>query len=165
MNPVEIEEAVSQLAEEPFDREEFPFQFLTAFGNKKTTIDRLRKGATNKSDVENGVLQHGNIHLAACTSGGVSDTLTGLRESAKTASSKAKFILATDGAEFQAEDIQTGETVACDYADFPNHFGFFLPLAGITTVAQIRESAFDIRATSRLNKLYLTLLQDNPDWA
>ena len=47
---------------------------------------------------------------------------------------------------------------------FPNHFGFFLPLAGITTVKQIRENAFDIRATSRLNRLYVELLKDNPDW-
>jgi hypothetical protein len=38
-------------------------------------------------------------------------------------------------------------------------------LAGITTVKQIRESTFDIRATSRLNKLYVELLKDNPDWA
>ena len=48
--------------------------------------------------------------------------------------------------------------------DFPDHFGFFLPLAGITTVKQIRENAFDIRATSRLNRLYVELLKDNPDW-
>lgn len=48
--------------------------------------------------------------------------------------------------------------------DFPDHFGFFLPLAGISTVKQIRESAFDIRATSRLNRLYLELITDNPDW-
>ncbi|NJO11899.1 MAG: hypothetical protein HC873_22310 [Leptolyngbyaceae cyanobacterium SL_1_1] len=34
MNAVEIEEAVSQLAEAPFDPEEFPFAFLEAFGNK-----------------------------------------------------------------------------------------------------------------------------------
>ena len=47
---------------------------------------------------------------------------------------------------------------------FPDHFGFFLPLAGITTVKQIRESSFDIRATGRLNKLYVELLKDNPDW-
>jgi hypothetical protein len=33
------------------------------------------------------------------------------------------------------------------YTDFPNHFGFFLPLAGITTVKEVRESSFDIRAT------------------
>ena len=49
-------------------------------------------------------------------------------------------------------------------ADFPDHFGFFLPLAGITTVKQIRESSFDIRATSRLNRLYVELLKDNPEW-
>ena len=66
--------------------------------------------------------------------------------------------------DFEAEDLATGETVACAYADFPDHFGFFLPLAGITTVKQIRESSFDIRATSRLNRLYVELLKDNPEW-
>src|SRR6185312_4331543 len=43
-------------------------------------------------------------------------------------------------------------------------FGFFLPLAGITTVKEIAESAFDIRATGRLNRLYVELLRHNPDW-
>lgn len=164
MNPVEIEEAVSQLAEEPFDREEFPFQFLTAFGNKKTTVDRLRKGATNQSDVENGVLQRSNIHIATCAAGDVAETLTALRESPKTASQKAKFILATDGDEFQAEDVQSGETVVCDYPDFADHFGFFLPLAGITTTPELAENPFDIKATGRLNKLYVQLRRDNTEW-
>lgn len=165
MNPVEIEEAVTKLAAEPFDRDEFPFQFLMAFGNKKTTLDRLRRGNTNKSDLPTGVLQRGHIHIAVSGPRKVAETLTQLRESPKTAINKAKFILATDGADFQAEDLSSGETVACEYADFPDHFGFFLPLAGITTVEQIRESSFDIRATGRLNRLYVTLLQDNPDWA
>jgi hypothetical protein len=165
MNPVEIEEAVSNLALEPFDRAEFPFQFLRAFGNKDTALARLRAGNTNQSDVPGAVLQRGNIHIAACAPGGVDDTLKALRESPKTASQKAKFILATDGEVFQAEDLSGTDTVACTYAAFPDHFGFFLPLAGITTVAQIRESSFDIRATARLNKLYVELLKDNPDWA
>lgn len=77
MNPVEIADAVSELVELPFDAAEFPFQFLTAFGNKKTTIDRLRKGATNHSDAEKGALQRSNIHIAARTPGGVAETLTG----------------------------------------------------------------------------------------
>src|SRR5262249_38913044 len=59
---------------------------------------------------------------------------------------------------------ETEETVACAYTDFPDHFGFFLELAGITAVKPIRDSSFDIRATSRLNKLYVELLKDNPDW-
>jgi hypothetical protein len=42
MNAVEIEEAVSRLAEIPFDPEVFPYAFLEAFGNKETTLKRLR---------------------------------------------------------------------------------------------------------------------------
>ncbi len=65
---------------------------------------------------------------------------------------------------FEAENLADGETAACSYADFHNDFGFFLPLAGITTVRQIRENAFDIEATGRLNRLYVELLTENPEW-
>jgi hypothetical protein len=163
MNAVEIEQAVSELAEQPFDAAEFPYAFLMAFGNKDTTIKRLRTGASNKSDL-GGVLQTNNIHLATCAPGDIAATLTALRNSPATTRAKAKFILATDGVDLEAEDITTGETISCRYTDFPDHFGFFLPLAGISTVKQIRESAFDIRATSRLNRLYVELIKDNPDW-
>jgi hypothetical protein len=163
MNAVEIEEAVSALAELPFDAAEFPFAFLEAFGNKATTIKRLRNGASNKSDV-GGILQTNNIHLAVAAPGAVTQTLAALKASPQTAKGKAKFALATDGDTFEAEDLDTGETIACDYAKFPDHFGFFLALAGITTVKQVRESSFDIRATSRFNRLYVELLKDNPDW-
>jgi len=163
MNAVEIEEAISALAEQPFDAQGFPFAFLEAFGNKPTTIKRLRAGASNKSDL-GGILQTNNIHLAVCPPGEITKTLTALKASPATAKAKARFILATDGGDFEAEDLTTGDTVACAYTAFPDYFGFFLPLAGITTVKQIRESSFDIRATSRLNRLYVELLKDNPEW-
>lgn len=164
MNAVEIEEAVSDLALQPFDAAEFPFQFLQAFDNKEATIKRLRTGATNKSDV-GGVLQTNNIHIAIAEPGDVSKTLATLKASPATTKAKAKYVLATDGIDFEAEDLVNGETVACEYKDFPDHFGFFLTLAGISTVRQIRENAFDIKATSRLNRLYVELLKDNPEWA
>src|SRR5690554_1185926 len=163
MNAVEIEEAISDLALEAFDKDEFPFAFLRAFGNKETTIKRLKAGTTNKSDL-NGVLQTNNIHIAVAVTGEVTQKLGELRESPATARAKARFILSTDGVDFEAENLETGETVACEYQQFPDHFGFFLPLAGISTVKQLRDSSFDIRATSRLNRLYVELLKDNPDW-
>jgi hypothetical protein len=163
MNAVEIEQAISALAEQPFDAQEFPFAFLQAFGNKETTIKRLRKGESNKSDL-GGVLQTNHIHIRVAGPGDVTKTLAALKASPATARAKAKFILATDGHAFEAEDLASGETVACAYGDFPDHFGFFLPLAGITTVKQVRDSSFDIRATSRLNRLYVELLKDNPEW-
>ncbi|MCH6255665.1 hypothetical protein MLD52_03850 [Puniceicoccaceae bacterium K14] len=165
MNAVEIEEAVSKLAEEPFNAEAFPFSFLEAFGNKATTIKRLKTGSTNQSDLSGAVLQRNNIHIAVSTDGEVTSTLAALKESSASTKHKVKFLLATDGKTFEAEDLVGGETVACSYPDFPDHFGFFLPLAGISTVKQIRENAFDIKATSRLNRLYIELLKDNPDWS
>ena len=163
MNAVEIEEAISELAQRPYDAGEFPFAFLEAFGNKATTIKRLRSGVSNNSDL-GGVLQRNNIHIMVCHEGEGAATLESLKASPATTHSKAKFVLATDGREFHAEDLNSGEVVVCDYLDFPEHFGLFLPLAGITTVKQIRESAFDIKATGRLNRLYVELLKENPKW-
>lgn len=121
MNAVEIESAISELAEQPFDPAEFPFAFLAAFGNKDTALKRLRTGNNNASDVPGGVLQRNNIHLAVCEAGSVGNTLKALRASPATAKAKAKFILATDGQTLEAEELAGGETIACAYSDFPNH--------------------------------------------
>ena len=163
MNAIEIEQAVTDLFTQPFNADEFPYAFLEAFGNKATTIKRLRAGDTNRSDC-GGVLQRDNIHIAIAPPGATATTLHALRVSPATAKQKAKYILATDGEQIEAEDLASGETLVCAYADLPDHFGFFLALAGIKTIRQIRDSAFDIRATSRLNQLYIQLLRDNPDW-
>jgi hypothetical protein len=165
VNAVEIEEAVSKLAEAPFDPAAFPYAFLEAFGNKETTLKRLKSGNSNQSDLPGAVLQRSNIHIKVCPEGEVAATLAALRQSPATARHKAKFILATDGKEFQAENlVDEDPPLVCAYADFADHFGYFLPLAGITTVRQIRENAFDIKATGRLNRLYVELLKTNPEW-
>jgi len=52
LNAVEIEEAISKLVGRPFDPVAFPYAFLEAFGNKETTIKRLRSGHANKTDIE-----------------------------------------------------------------------------------------------------------------
>ena len=85
MNAVEIEEAVSALAEWPFEAEEFPFAFLEAFGNRATTIKRLRSGASDSSDI-GGVLQRSNIHIKFSAEGEAAATLAALRASPATTS-------------------------------------------------------------------------------
>ncbi|MDG6094790.1 N-6 DNA methylase [Acetobacter sp. AN02] len=163
MNPVEIEEAVSRIAEAPFNPGEFPFEFLQAFGNRDVTIKRLRKD--NRSDVSGAVLQRNNIHLAVCPEGQVAQTLNLLRESPKTQSAKARFLLATDGVTFEAEDRTEDDYITDVFTHLADRFGFFLPLAGITTVQKIKNNPIDVKATSRLNRLYVELLKENPDWA
>ena len=164
MNAVEIEEAVSALAERRSTPPSFPSPSSRPSATRRrpssacATARRTRRTSRRRAPAQ----QHpyrGLPRPARSTK-----TLAALRASPKTAAAKAKFILATDGETFEAEDLDVGETVACAYADFPDHFGFFLPLAGITTVKQIRENAFDIRATGRLNRLYIELLKENPEW-
>nr|WP_255596811.1 DNA methyltransferase [Cognatishimia sp. MH4019] len=153
------------MADQPYDAAEFPFAFLECFDNSDARSKKLRKGTSNKSDI-NGVLQVGNIHIKTCDAGRVPETLTELRDSkaTQTKRNKVRFVLATDGQHFEAEDLITGDIVSCTYDDFPNHFVFFWPLAGLSKTKQLSESEFDVRATLRLNKLYVTLRSDNPDW-
>lgn len=165
MNAVEIEAAVSELALQPFDPVAFPFAFLAAFGNKTTTIQRLQKGDSNYSDQPGGVLQRNHIHMVVAEPGKVGEAFKALRDSPRNATAKVKFILATDGETLEAEDVASGETIAPNFTDIPNHFGFFLPLAGISTIKEIKDNPIDVRATGRLNKLYVELLRENPEWA
>jgi len=101
MNAVEIESAVSDLAAGPFDPAEFPFQFLAAFDKKQTTLKRLRKGDSNKSDIPGAVLLLNSIHLATCAAGETRQTLERLKASSKSAAARAKFVFATDGKFFR----------------------------------------------------------------
>ncbi len=175
MNAVEIEEAVSKLVEESFNAAEFSYAFLEAFGNKTATLQRLRsvgKNSTNKTDVVgdgiHAVLQRNNIHIATCSAGGpdaVAGLLKRLVDSPASSKHKAKFALATDGNTVHAECLDSEEPpLVCEFKELADHFGYFLELAGISTVRQIRENAFDIKATGRLNRLYVELLRNNPDW-
>ena len=102
MNVIEIEEAVSELFEQPFDRDTFPFAFLEAYGNKRATIDKLKKGNSNKSDFDHGVLQKNNIHMVTCERGHIPEKLKKLRETPNNQKFKVKFIFVTDGVEIQA---------------------------------------------------------------
>jgi len=167
MNAVEIEEAISELAIADFDRAEFPFQFLAAFGNNEVTLKRLRKvgsGGTNFSDLPGAVLQRNHIHLAVCEPGRVRETLDALKASPKNAPNKVKLVLATDGDALEAEYLATGEPLSCSLSELAERFGFFLPFAGITTIQEIKENPIDVRATGRLNKLYVELLANNKEW-
>ena len=162
MNAVEIAEAVSELARQPFDADEFPYAILRAFGRKDVELKRLRKN--NTSDVAGGVLRRDSIHMAVTDPGEAGAALQALRESPKSAANRVRFLLATDGEEVQAEETATGDYRSFSLAELDRHFGFFLPLAGISAVRQIKDNPIDVRAVGRLNKLYLELLRENPEW-
>ncbi len=85
MNGVEIDQAVSELFQQPFDAAEFPYQFLAAFDRNETTLKPLRSRITNRSDITDGVLQRGHVHIAVAPDGKVDATIAALRDTPRTA--------------------------------------------------------------------------------
>jgi len=138
--------------------------FLECFGNKATSIKSLRKGKANKTDIDGAVLQRLNIHMLIAEADEVDAAMDALRASKATSKNKAKFIFATDGETVASENLNTGDHLACDFDKLGENFTFFLPLAGIYFTAEIKNQDVDIKATARLNKLYMELLKENPDW-
>ncbi len=173
MKATEIADAVQALIEAPFVPDDFPYDFLRAFGADDVTIKRLRAGNSNRSDVDGAVLPGGKtklkVHIVTAKPGEVDLAMDKLRRSAATEKQKARFLLVTDGQMLQAIDLEGGadDVLACTYAEFADRFGFFFPMAGISLTAEIRDNPIDIKATGRLDKLYVELLRDerNRDWA
>ena len=164
MNAVEIGDAVTDLVEQPFDADEFPFAFLECFDNVSTTIKMLRHGTSNESDCD-GVLQKNRIRLKTCAAGRTIETLDELKASRATAKHKVRFALATDGWRIEAQDMISGDEISCSYLQLADHFAQLLPLAGINITREAGDSDVDIDAADYLNQLHAQLLRDNPDWA
>ncbi|GBQ94859.1 class I SAM-dependent DNA methyltransferase [Gluconobacter cerinus] len=164
MNPTEIYDALSQIAEASFDAEEFPFSFAEATDASQAAISKLRNGSTNKSDLPGGVLFGRRFHYAPATTGKSDTTLEQLRASKKTKSSKPAILLATDGEMIAAEHTASGETLHCAFKELGDQFGFFLPAAGKERYRAVEENPVDVKATGKLAKLYDALIRANPDW-
>lgn len=165
MNAVEIEEAVTELTQQPYEPVAFITGFMAAYGASATTITRLKGGDGNTSDLLNGILWKKWVHFQPAAEGQAASVLDAIEASRKTAQGKVRYAITTDGTEFAARDLKTGEALFCPLPDLENHFGFFLPIAGIDRYEVADENPVDIKATGRLAKLYDALIASNPDWA
>lgn len=164
MNVAEIEDAVAALVENGLAGERFFLGFMEAYAAPPVTVTKMRKGDGPKSDVDGAWLWRNKVHAAACPPGQTDETLQQLQASKKTKSSRARYVMAFDGQDLSALDLNTGEPLFCPLADLADNFAFFLPLAGYERYQAAEENPVDIRATARLAKLYDALLRCNPDW-
>lgn len=164
MNVIEIEEAVADIAEKPFDEDDFFYDFMAAYGANPTTITRLKDGSTNKTDIPNGILWRNWVHYIPNPAEGLSMALERLETSAATKRGKCRYILTTDGNQVAARDLKSDDHLICDFSELDDKFGFFLPIAGYDRYRAADENVVDIKATGKLSKLYDALVRDNPDW-
>ena len=165
MNVGEIETLITALAEGEFDPEGFLLDFVACFGALDATITKLAAGTSNKSDQPGGLWWRGKMHGVVCAPGDLDDAQAALAASpAHVKDKKLRFLLATDGQTLRAEDLKSGETLNCTLEELTYDFRFFLPLANYERFKVPEEQELDVKATSRLTKLYDALIRHNPDW-
>ena len=164
VNVVEVEEAFERLFAGEFDPEVFPIALAEAIGTSNANISKLKSGAMNRSDLPGGTLLNGKFHFLPAEEGKTEEALETLCGSKATKTRKVRIAVTTDGISVAARDMKSGEARFCDYAELKDNFGFFLPLAGFERFKAADENPVDIRATSRLAKLYDALIKVNPEW-
>jgi hypothetical protein len=163
MNVIEIEERIDEMLARGFKPADFIFDFIEAYGAPKSVIKQLRGGQQDAFG-QAPVLWKRNVHFQLASEGQVGRVLTALAANKDTDKQKVRYIISTDGHDFGARDMKSGETLNCLFDELGVHFGFFLPLAGIERYKIADENPVDIKATGRLAKFYDSLLQDNPTW-
>lgn len=164
MNPTDIYDALDTIAKKPFERAEFPFEFALATDVAQAAVAKLRNGATNKSDLSGGVLFNKRFHYAPAPLGEVEATFEILKASSKNKSAKPAILFTTDGQTLSAIHPASGETLHCAFKELGDQYGFFLSAAGKERYKALDENPIDIKATSKLAKLYDALRRVNPDW-
>ncbi|MBX9696077.1 MAG: N-6 DNA methylase, partial [Cyanobacteria bacterium] len=76
-----------------------------------------------------------------------------------------RFLMSTDGDEFLAVDIKTGETPSFDrLADLAVNYDFLLPMFGVERYKPAPETAADVRAARHMAKFHDAIRDANPTW-
>jgi hypothetical protein len=162
MNASQIEKNVIALVEN-FNKEEFVFDLLKAYGISKTSITRLKKGDFNLSKVDGEVLYKSKMLYKEVESGTLLNTIDELTKDTNSLKHNPRFVIVTDYKTLLAKDIRTGVALDTPILEIHKHFGFFLPWAGQEKYAQTNENYADRKASYKMAKLYDILVQENPN--
>ena len=161
MNVSNIEKKLNDLVEN-FNKEEFIFDLLLAYGISKTSITRLKKGDFNLSKVEGEVLYKSKLFFKEVYTENLLNLIDNLTKEPDNLKHNPRFVIVTDYKTLLAKDIRTGATLDTPILEIHKHFGFFLPWAGQEKYTQANENYADRKASYKMAKLYDILVNENP---
>ena len=161
MNTSQIETNVTELIKN-FNKDEFIFELLLAYGISKTSITRLKKGDFNLSKVEGEVLYKSKLFFKEVFTDNLLDVIDNLTKEPDSLKHNPRFVIITDYKTLLAKDMRTGATLDTPILEIHKHFSFFLPWAGQEKYAQANENYADRKASYKMAKLYDILVNENP---
>lgn len=165
MNSSQIEKnivgLINKFSEESYQKDDFIFDFLTCYNLPKATITLLKKGKHNLSKLNGCIILKKKIFFFEVKEQDLHLTINNLDQDSKTHKHNPRFIIVTNYKNILAIDTKTKDSLDCSLNDLPKNFDFFLPLAGIEKTAYKNENPADIKAASKMAKIYDEILKDN----
>lgn len=162
MNSHEIEQNVKRIIEN-FSKENFLYDLLLAYGISKTSITRLKSGDFNLSKVEGEILYKKKIFFKQQPTDKLLSAIESFAKEERILKHSPRFAVVTDYKNLVAKDLKLGKNLDISIKDLPNHYAFFLPLAGSEVYHSTNDNEADRNAAYKMAQLYDLLITQNPN--
>lgn len=153
----QVKELVKTIGKEEFDKQDFIYKLLAAYGLPKSSITRLKKG---NLQVEGEIDWKKKLFFKEDHT---QDLHSAISEKVKELKHQERFVIYTDYKIFLAIDTHTKESLDIPLKNLAKHYDFFLPWAGLEKAQHHNENPADIKAAEKMARLFDEIKKDNPD--
>lgn len=174
MNTIQIEEDLERLAQDiasgSCSLHDFPFRLMEAYDASRNEVNKLRMKHP-ESLVASDILWPKKMLYRSAPAGEVQATIEALKISlvgkkGAAAKNAPRFVISTDGDEFLAIDIKTGESPGFDrLADLPINYDYLMPMFGVERYKPAAETTADVRAARHMAKFHDAIIDANPGFS
>jgi hypothetical protein len=162
MNSHEIEQNVKNIFKN-FAEDNFLFDLLLAYGISKTSITRLKSGDYNLSKAEGEILYKKKVFFKQEKADKLLSSIESVVKDERIIKHAPRFAILTDFKNLVAKDLKLGKNLDILIKDLPNHYAFFLPLAGSEVYHSTNDNEADRNAAYKMALLYDLLITQNPN--
>jgi hypothetical protein len=162
MNSHEIEDNVKRIFES-FSNDSFLYDLLLAYGISKTSITRLKSGDFNLSKVDGEILYKKKVFFKTEEADKLLSSIDSIAKDERILKHQPRFAIVTDYKQLVAKDLKQGKNLDILISDLPNHYSFFLPLAGSEIYNATNDNDADRNAAYKMAMLYDELVTKNSD--
>ena len=164
MSSIEIQKSVKNIINK-FSKESFIFDFLEAYGVTKSVITRLKKGDFNRSKVEGEIILAKKIIFRTQPNEKLLSYIDDISKNEKVLRHNPRFAIIVDDKyeHLVAKDLKLGKALDIKLTELPEHYDFFLPLAGSEVYNSSNDNEADRNAAYKMANLYDRLIEENPD--
>jgi hypothetical protein len=165
LNISQIEENIKKLLTDfqtnNVTKAQFVYDFLLAYGHRKSSVSRVKTGERNLSKVAGEVRWKRHVYFKYVEGDNLRLEADKLKNDKALARERIRFVIVTDFTKFLAIDIKTGDSLDINFDELVKHFDFFLPWAGMEKAVYQGENPADVKAAEKMAKLFDLIKADN----